>query len=74
MGRKGYGCSEYRSGCGFVIWKSSMGKVLSDAMVRSLIEKGRTSRLKFKGEDGTVFEGRLLLRNASTGELALERV
>ncbi|WP_276355227.1 type IA DNA topoisomerase [Cohnella caldifontis] len=74
MGRKGYGCSEYRSGCGFVIWKSSMGKELSDAMVRSLIEKGKTSKLKFKGGDGADFEGRLLLKNPATGELALERI
>jgi DNA topoisomerase-3 len=74
MGRKGYGCSEYRSGCGFVIWKNSLGKELSDAMVRSLIEKGKTAKLKFKGADGSVFEGRLLLQDPATGKLALERI
>jgi DNA topoisomerase-3 len=74
MGRKGYGCSEYRSGCSFVIWKSSFDKELSDAMIRALVEKGKTSKLKFKSDDGTEFEGRLLLQNPGTGELKLERV
>lgn len=74
MGRKGYGCSEYRSGCTFVIWKNSLGKELSDAMVRSLIEKGRTSKLKFKDASGASVDGRLVLRNPATGELALERL
>jgi DNA topoisomerase-3 len=74
MGRKGYGCSEYRAGCSFVIWKISFDRELSDAMIRSLIEKGKTSKLKFKNGDGADFEGRLLLNNPTTGELKLERV
>lgn len=73
MGRKGYGCSEYRTGCSFVIWKSTFGKELSDSMIRTLIEKGKTNKLKFKDESGANFEGRLVLKNPSTGELALER-
>lgn len=73
MGRKGYGCSEYRAGCGFVIWKISFGKALSDAMVRSLIEKGRTSKLKFKQADGETIEARLELSDAATGALKLVR-
>ncbi len=74
MGRKGYGCSEYRAGCTFVIWKRSFGKELSDAMVRSLIEKGRTAKLKFKDEAGEIFEGRLVLKDRITGELNLEHI
>jgi DNA topoisomerase-3 len=74
MGRKGYGCSEYRDGCGFVIWKTSFGKQLSDAMVRSLIEKGRTNKLKFREADGTVYEARLELGDPATGALNLVRL
>ncbi len=75
MGRKGYGCSHYRSGCGFVIWKESLGRTLTDAMVKSLAEKGKTGKLKFGGQDGEEpFEARIALVNPSTGELALERV
>ncbi len=74
MGRKGYGCSHYRSGCGFVIWKESLGRTLTDAMVKSLAEKGKTGKLKFGGKDGEEpFEARIVLVNPSTGELALER-
>ena len=29
MGRKGYGCSHYKEGCRFVIWKESFGRNLN---------------------------------------------
>lgn len=75
MGRKGYGCSNYRTGCGFVIWKESLGRTLTDAMVKSLAEKGKTGKLKFGGKDGEeAFEARILLVDPTTGKLALERL
>jgi len=74
MGRKGYGCSNYKTGCAFVIWKISHGKTLSDAMVRSLIEKGKTNKLKLKDDAGNEFEGRLVLVDPNRGGLAVERV
>ncbi|RKP50169.1 type IA DNA topoisomerase [Cohnella endophytica] len=74
MGRKGYGCSHYKTGCKFVIWKESLGRTLSDAMVKALIEKGKTGKLKFGGKDGEEpYEARIVLNNDMTGELALER-
>lgn len=73
MGRKGYGCTHYKAGCGFVIWKNSLGKSLTDSMVRSLIEKGRTGKLKFKDGQGEAYEARLMLKNPTSGELGLER-
>lgn len=74
MGRKGYGCSNYRSGCGFVIWKESLGRTLTDAMAKSLVEKGRTAKLKFGGKDGEeAYEARIALADPATGQLALER-
>ncbi|MCD9020428.1 type IA DNA topoisomerase [Cohnella silvisoli] len=75
MGRKGYGCSNYKTGCGFVIWKESFDRTLTDTMVKALIEKGKTSKLKFAGNgDEEAFEARIVLNNADTGELVLERV
>lgn len=74
MGRKGYGCSNYKTGCGFVIWKESMNRTLTDAMVRSLIEKGSTGKLKFGRAGETPFEGRLRLVDRNTGKLELERI
>jgi DNA topoisomerase-3 len=75
MGRKGYGCSNYRTGCGFVIWKESLNRTLTDTMVKALIEKGKTSKLKFGGKaDEEAFEARIILSNWETGELSLERI
>lgn len=73
MGRKGYGCSRYKEGCGFVIWKVSFGKTLTDAMVKSLVEKGKTNKLKFKSEDGEPYEARIILADNRSGRLELER-
>ncbi|QMV42877.1 type IA DNA topoisomerase [Cohnella cholangitidis] len=74
MGRKGYGCSNYKTGCGFVVWKESFDRTLTDTMVKTLIEKGKTSKLKFGGKDGEEsFEARIVLKNVATGELALDR-
>lgn len=72
MGRKGYGCSHYKDGCKFVIWKESYGRSLTDGQVKSLIEKGKTSKLKLTLEDGSQVDGKLVLRNEATGELAVE--
>jgi DNA topoisomerase-3 len=72
MGRKGYGCSHYKEGCTFVIWKESFGKSLTDAMVKSLIEKGKTNKLKLTGKDGEPMEGRIVLIDKKTGGLELQ--
>ncbi|MDQ0194810.1 type IA DNA topoisomerase [Paenibacillus wynnii] len=73
MGRKGYGCSHYKEGCKFVIWKENHGRTLTDAQVKTLISKGRTGKLKFTREDGTTpIEAKLVLKSADTGELEIE--
>ncbi|QSF42604.1 type IA DNA topoisomerase [Paenibacillus tianjinensis] len=72
MGRKGYGCSHYKEGCKFVIWKENHGRTLTDAQVKALIEKGRTGKLKLTAEDGAPLEGKLVLANMDTGQLSIE--
>ncbi|WNS45009.1 DNA topoisomerase 3 [Paenibacillus sp. MMS20-IR301] len=72
MGRKGYGCSHYKEGCKFVIWKETHGRTLTDSQVKALIEKGRTGKLKLAAEDGTALEGKLVLMNTDTGQLGVE--
>ncbi len=74
MGRKGYGCSHYKEGCGFVIWKESYGRQLTDIQIKALIEKGRTAKLKLVLSDGSAVEGKLVLRSPETGELTVEIV
>ncbi|WP_339202644.1 DNA topoisomerase 3 [Paenibacillus sp. FSL K6-3182] len=73
MGRKGYGCSHYKEGCKFVIWKESFGRNLTDTQVKALVEKGKTTKLKLELPDGTPGEGKIVLKNVDTGELAIEQ-
>ncbi len=59
---KAYGCSRYREGCKFVIWKVMAGKKLSENQVKTLLEQGHTSRLKgFTSKAGKKFEASLVL-------------
>ncbi|SET32102.1 type IA DNA topoisomerase [Paenibacillus sp. NFR01] len=72
MGRKGYGCSNYKTGCGFVIWKETHGRTLTDAQVKALLEKGKTGKLKLGGPGDDAAEGKLVLADRSTGRLEVE--
>lgn len=71
-GRKGYGCTHFKQGCSFVVWKNSFGKKLSESMVKTLLAKGKTGKLKFKSKAGKPYEAMLVLKNRNTGELELE--
>lgn len=74
MGNKGYGCSNYKIGCKFVIWKESLGKTLTPAMIKSLIEKGRTNKLKLIDRSGAPIEGRIVLKDRSLGQVEIETI
>ncbi|EJW15729.1 DNA topoisomerase 3 [Paenibacillus alvei] len=71
-GRKGYGCSNYKQGCKFVVWKKQLaiGKTISAVMMRDLLEKGTTKRLNFTKGNATV-KGRLGFANRSSGDLKI---
>ncbi|UHA73130.1 type IA DNA topoisomerase [Paenibacillus sp. 481] len=73
-GRKGYGCSHYKQGCKFVVWKNnlSVGKTISETMLRELLEKGETKRLQFKQGTETV-KGRLVWAHRDSGQLKIVR-
>ncbi|MFD1175703.1 DNA topoisomerase 3 [Paenibacillus puldeungensis] len=70
-GRKGFGCTHYKQGCGFVIWKEFAGKKISPTMLNALLDKGQTQVLTFKQADGDV-KGRILLTDRNTGKLELQ--
>lgn len=70
-GRKGYGCTHYKQGCGFVIWKEYAGKKISRTMLQSLLEKGHTQILSFKHSDGD-YKGRITLLDHESGKLSVE--
>jgi DNA topoisomerase-3 len=61
---KAAGCTEYKNGCKFVIWRNISEKKLSDNQIKTLIEKGKTSVMKgFKSKSGKTFDAALFLSN-----------
>jgi DNA topoisomerase len=57
-----YGCTEFKNGCKFGIWKEIAKKKITHKNVEDLITKGRTSLIKgFKGKSGNDFEAYLVL-------------
>ena len=60
--KKSYGCSAWKSGCKFAIWKTISGKRVSEAQARQLLTKGRTGQLKgFKSKAGKPYSAALVL-------------
>lgn len=62
---KAYGCSRYREGCAFTIWKVVAKKKLTEKQVAVLLTRGHTDKLKgFKSKAGKSFAARLKLDEA----------
>lgn len=60
--QKGYGCSGWREGCKFVIWKSIAGKSISLTNAKRMLKQGRSNLIKgFKSKKGTTFDAYLKL-------------
>lgn len=59
---KSYGCTGYKEGCKFAIWKEMAGKKITKPQARTLLKSGRTGKLKgFKSRDKKPFEASLVL-------------
>lgn len=68
--KKAYGCSDWKSGCKFTIWKTIAGKKVSQAQAKKIISKGRSDLIKgFKSKKGNDFDAYLKLDN---GEIKFE--
>ncbi|MDP9424734.1 MAG: DNA topoisomerase, partial [Actinomycetota bacterium] len=60
--KKAYGCSAWKTGCSFAIWKTVSGKRVSAAQAKQLLESGRTGQLKgFKSKAGRPYSAALVL-------------
>jgi DNA topoisomerase-3 len=60
--KKSYGCSAWKEGCKFAIWKTIYGKRISTPQARQLLTKGRTGELKgFKSKAGKTYSAGLIL-------------
>ena len=71
---KAYGCSRWRDGCGFTIWKTMSGKRLTKAEVKCLIERGDTETIEgFKSKAGKPFSARLRLDKAGKVSFDFQR-
>jgi DNA topoisomerase III len=63
---RSYGCSGWRAGCKFAIWKTVAGKKLSARTARALLREGRSPLLKgFKSKAGKRFDARLKLEGGA---------
>jgi DNA topoisomerase-3 len=59
---KAYGCSRYRDGCGFTIWKRVASHKLAKKQVEQLLREGRTGRIEgFTSKAGKPFATALKL-------------
>jgi DNA topoisomerase III len=59
--KKSYGCSAWKEGCKFAIWKTISGKRISTPQARQLLTKGRTGQLKgFKSKAGKPYSAALV--------------
>ncbi len=59
---RAYGCSRYRDGCGFTIWKTIAGLTLTKPQAQQLIEQGHTAPLEgFQSKAGKPFTAALRL-------------
>lgn len=73
-GKKGFGCSNWRKGCAFVLWKTPIcGKILTPHQVRQLIKTGKTPLIKgFKSKSGQSFAAYLVWENAAEAKLTFK--
>ncbi len=61
-GRKGYGCSNYKNGCKFVIWKRICQKSISVYHAKSLLASGKTGKISgFISKNNKSFDASLKL-------------
>lgn len=59
---KAYGCSNWKNGCKFTIWKTIAGKKITKTNIKDLLTKGETSTIKgFKSKTGKTFDAKLEL-------------
>jgi DNA topoisomerase III len=73
--RKGYSCwSKDDPGCGFVIWKKKANKILPTAVVKELMETGKTAKpvAGFRGRSGRTFSAKLALEQGEDGKWRVE--
>jgi len=71
--KKSYGCSAWKAGCRFAIWKTVSGKRISVSQARQLLAQGRTGQLKgFKSKASKPYTAALVLDDEQKVRLEFE--
>ncbi len=61
-GKKAYGCSEWKQGCDFTIWKTIANKKITSSAIKDLLTKHKTKLIKgFTSKKGSEFEACLVI-------------
>jgi DNA topoisomerase-3 len=60
VGKKAYGCSNWKNGCRFVVWKTIAQKEITPEIATALLAKGATELLTgFTSKAGKPFDAKL---------------
>lgn len=75
MSPKGAGCTRWREGCKFMIWREQYGKKLTDGQIESLLKDRQTKVIKgFKKKDGSgKYDAQLVLNDEFRVSLQFSR-
>lgn len=75
-GQRGFGCSNWKSGCKFVIWKEdefikSLKKKVTKTMIKKLLKDGKAEINGITNKDGTKFDGYIsFVKNPQTNNFS----
>ncbi|MGR8999572.1 MAG: DNA topoisomerase 3 [Gammaproteobacteria bacterium] len=70
-GKKGYGCSAWKAGCKFVIWKEAYGVAITREIACQLVQNGRTLNAYAIKTNDEVFNAQLILN--TLGEIGYNK-
>jgi DNA topoisomerase-3 len=71
-GRKGYGCSDWKNGCGFVLWKQLYGVPIDKDIASQLLQNQRTLKAFAIKPEQAVFHAQLTL--SKQGEVGYQKL
>jgi DNA topoisomerase-3 len=70
-GKKGYGCSAWKAGCKFVLWKQAYGLAITREMACQLLQNGQTRNAYAIKTNDEVFNAQLILN--ALGEIGYNK-
>lgn len=62
-GRKGYGCSAWKTGCEFVLWKRCFGLTVDRELACQLLQLGFSIKSFLLNDNAELFNAQLILKN-----------